>query len=105
MASMAASMGGASVAEPATGEVEEDRFQIVFQNFDAVNLDTGAGGNLDDVQMPKTVVAGTNQVSIDAYGTTIMGWKPTDLPSLVEAASRGLGEMDLTKLRIFEGTA
>jgi len=63
------------------------------------------GGNLDDVQMPKTVVAGTSQVSIDAYGTTIMGWKPADLPSLVEAASRGLGEADLSKLAIFEGTA
>jgi uncharacterized protein (DUF362 family) len=63
------------------------------------------GGNLDDVRMPKTVVAGISQVSIDAYGTTIMGWKPADLPSLVEAASRGLGEADLTKLDIFEGTA
>ena len=63
------------------------------------------GGNLDDVQMPKTVVVGTSQVAVDAYGTTIMGWKPTDLPSLVEAADRGLGEIDLGKLTIFEGTA
>ena len=63
------------------------------------------GGNLDDVQMPKTVVAGTSQVAVDAYGTTIMGWKPTDLPSLVEAAARGLGEIDLTKYAIFEGIA
>jgi uncharacterized protein (DUF362 family) len=63
------------------------------------------GGNLDDVQMPKTVVAGTSQVAVDAYGTTVMGWNPTDLPSLVEAAARGLGEIDLTKYAIFEGTA
>lgn len=62
------------------------------------------GGNLDDVQMPKTLVAGTSQTAVDAYGTTIMGWKPTDLPSLVEAASRGLGETDLAKLDILEGT-
>jgi uncharacterized protein (DUF362 family) len=55
--------------------------------------------------MPKTVVAGTSQVAIDAYGSTIMGWKPTDLPSLVEAAARGLGEIDLGRLNIVEGTA
>ncbi|MFH0914912.1 MAG: DUF362 domain-containing protein [bacterium] len=63
------------------------------------------GGNLNDVQMPKTVVAGTGQVAVDAYGATIMGWKPTDLSSLVEAADRGLGEIDLGRLTISEGTA
>ena len=78
---------------------------VILDAYRILTRNGPTGGNLDDVQMPKTVVAGTNQVSIDAYGTTIMGWKPTDLPSLVEAASRGLGEMDLTKLRIFEGTA
>jgi uncharacterized protein (DUF362 family) len=63
------------------------------------------GGNLDDVEMPKTVVVGTSQTAVDAYGATLMGWKPTDLPSLVEAAGRGLGEIDLSKLRIEQATA
>ena len=78
---------------------------VILDAYRILTRNGPTGGNLDDVQMPKTVVAGTSQVSIDAYGTTIMGWKPADLPSLVEAASRGLGEMDLAKLRIFEGTA
>jgi hypothetical protein len=55
--------------------------------------------------MPKTVVAGVSPVAVDAYGATIMGWQPGELPSLVEAASRGLGEIDLSKYAIFEGTA
>jgi len=63
------------------------------------------GGDLADIAMPKTVVAGTSQVAVDAYGTTVMGWRPTDLPSLVEANARGLGEIDLSKYEIFEGTA
>jgi uncharacterized protein (DUF362 family) len=63
------------------------------------------GGNLADVETPKTVVAGTSQVAIDAYGATIMGWKPTDLPSLVEANSRGMGEIDLSKYTISKGTS
>ena len=31
------------------------------------------GGDLDDVEMPKTVVVGTSQTAVDAYGATIMG--------------------------------
>jgi len=64
-----------------------------------------SGGRLKDIELRKTCVAGTSQVAIDAYGCTIMGWRPTDLPSLVEANRRGLGEIDLAKYVISEGTA
>ena len=59
-----------------------DAYRILMRNGPT-------GGNLDDVKMPKTVVAGTSQVAIDAYGATLMGWKPADLSSLAEAARRG----------------
>jgi uncharacterized protein (DUF362 family) len=78
---------------------------VILDAYRVLMRNGPTGGNLDDVQTPKTVVAGTSQVAIDAYGATIMGWKPTDLPSLVEAAARGLGEIDLSKYAIFEGTA
>jgi uncharacterized protein (DUF362 family) len=58
------------------------------------------GGSLDDVELRDTVVAGTNQASVDAYGTTLFGMKPTDLAYLVNAQRRGIGETDLKKLRI-----
>jgi hypothetical protein len=45
-------------------------------------------------------VAGTNQVSIDAYGAQFFGKKPTDFEWLVEANTRGMGEIDLSKLNI-----
>jgi uncharacterized protein (DUF362 family) len=63
------------------------------------------GGNLSDVRMPKTCVAGTSQVGIDAYGCSIMGWKPAALSSLAEAGRRGLGDIDLSQYTIYEGTA
>ncbi len=78
---------------------------VILDAYRILTRNGPTGGNLDDVAMPKTVVAGTSQVAVDAYGTTIMGWQPGDLPSLVEAASRGLGEIDLSKYTIFEGTA
>jgi len=78
---------------------------VILDAYRILTRNGPTGGNLDDVAMPKTVVAGTSQIAIDAYGTTIMGWQPTDLPSLVEAASRGLGEIDLSRLTITESTA
>jgi uncharacterized protein (DUF362 family) len=62
------------------------------------------GGSLKDVTMPKTCVAGTNQVAIDAYGCKIMGWDPMDLSTVAEGARRGLGDPDLSHYNIYEGT-
>ena len=78
---------------------------VILDAYRVLMRNGPTGGNLDDVRLLKTVVAGTSQVAIDAYGATLMGWKPTDLSSLVEANARGLGEIDLSKYTVFEGTA
>ena len=43
-----------------------DAYRVLFRNGPT-------GGDLADVKMAKTLVAGTNQVSIDAYGTQFFG--------------------------------
>jgi uncharacterized protein (DUF362 family) len=58
------------------------------------------GGSLSDVKETKTLIAGTNQVAVDAYGATLFGLKSTDLPYLVKAKEKGLGEIDLQKIQI-----
>jgi uncharacterized protein (DUF362 family) len=75
-----------------------DAYRVLFRNGPT-------GGSLDDVRLAKTLVAGTNSVSIDAYGTQFVDRKPTDFSWLVEAHSRGMGEIDLSKLTIAMGTA
>lgn len=62
------------------------------------------GGSLNDIETPKTVIAGTNMASVDAYGTTLFGMQPTDLDYLRNAAARGVGVIDLSALVIQEGT-
>lgn len=62
------------------------------------------GGNLADVEMPKTVVAGTNLVSVDAYATNFFDMIPSDLEYLVLANQQGLGEIDLSRLQIEEAS-
>jgi hypothetical protein len=55
--------------------------------------------------MGRTCVAGTSQVSVDAYGTTLFGMKPTDLDYLNLAAAQGLGTIDLSKLHVEKRSA
>jgi len=52
----------------------------------------------------KTVVAGTDQVAIDAYGATFFDFKPQDLRFLQLASTRGLGKLDLEKVKIEKRT-
>jgi uncharacterized protein (DUF362 family) len=64
-----------------------------------------SGGNLNDVRRADTIVAGTGQVEVDAYGTTLFNMRPTDLDYLVAAQDQGLGTIDLGAIDILEGEA
>lgn len=50
-------------------------------------------------------MAGTDQVAIDSYGATLFGMKGSDLGYIKMADQRGLGTMDLSKIRIRKITA
>jgi uncharacterized protein (DUF362 family) len=49
------------------------------------------GGNVEDVEQPRTVMAGTDPVAIDAFGGTLLGLSPEDLDHIALAEARGLG--------------
>ena len=59
------------------------------------------GGNLEDVVLKKTMVAGTDPVAIDAW--VAKAWwnlDPEHLPYLQMASARGLGTVDFEKLHV-----
>ncbi len=58
------------------------------------------GGSLKDVKVLNKVIASTDIVAADAYATGLFGLKPQDVPITVTAARRGLGEINLEKVRI-----
>lgn len=58
------------------------------------------GGRLADVKVLNQVIASTDIVAADAYATTLFGLKPSDIAVTRTAYQRGLGEMDLDKMRI-----
>jgi len=71
--------------------------------LDAVRILTAhgpQGGSLADVKRLDTVIAGTDQVAIDAYGTTLFGLTGADIGYIREGARRGLGVMDLGRISI-----
>ena len=70
-----------------------DAYRILVQNGPQ-------GGSLKDVREKKTIIAGTQIASVDAYGTTLFDMKPVDLGYVVKANKFGLGEIDLSKLNI-----
>jgi len=62
------------------------------------------GGRLSDTTLFKTVVAGVDYVAVDAMGTTFFDIKPEEMRFLQLAVERGLGIMDLEKIKIEKRT-
>lgn len=52
------------------------------------------GGNLDDVEIMNTLIAGFDPVAVDAEGARLFGRDPRDLDYLAEAERRGLGSIE-----------
>jgi len=70
-----------------------DGYRILYRNGPQ-------GGRISDTRLFKTVVAGTDPVAIDALGATFFDLKPQELLFLKLAQNRGLGKLDLEKVRI-----
>ena len=59
------------------------------------------GGNLDDVLLKKTLVAGTDPVALDAYvAKAYWNLEVSSLPYLKMASQRGLGTYEFEKIRM-----
>lgn len=58
------------------------------------------GGSLKDVKKLDMIIAGTDMVAIDSYGTTLFGMKGSDLKCVKLASAAGIGRMDIENLKI-----
>ena len=75
----------------------------VLTVLDAVRILTAngpAGGNLADVKILNTVIAGIDPVAVDAFGATLFSRKPADLGYVRIGHEVGLGKMDLGRVKI-----
>lgn len=58
------------------------------------------GGNIADVKILHKVIVSADIVAADAFATTLFGMKPADIPVTVAAYKRGLGEMNLERIKV-----
>jgi uncharacterized protein (DUF362 family) len=75
-----------------------DAYRLLFRNGPT-------GGGMQDVKLGRTCVAGTSQVSVDAYGATLFGMKPMDLEYVKIGSEQGLGVADMERLVIEKRSA
>jgi len=61
------------------------------------------GGRLEDVRRVDTVLAGADVVAVDSVTTTLFDLRPSDVGYLRLAAEQGLGEADLSRIRVPHG--
>ncbi len=59
-----------------------------------------SGGSLKDVKVMNQVIASTDMVAADAYATGLFGIKPSEISITAVAHKRGLGEIDLNKVKV-----
>ena len=56
------------------------------------------GGSLADLKETNTIIAGTDQVAVDAFGATLLGRSLNDLPFIAMAEAAGLGTANYRSL-------
>lgn len=61
-----------------------------------------SGGNLKDVELRKTIIAGTDPVLVDSYAAQFVSMNPMSIPFIKEAVKLKLGSADLDKAKIFK---
>ncbi|MGD0094755.1 MAG: DUF362 domain-containing protein [Planctomycetota bacterium] len=59
-----------------------------------------SGGNLADVKVLDTLVASADTVAVDSYCVSFFDLKPQDIGAIQAAKDLGLGESDLSKVKV-----
>jgi uncharacterized protein (DUF362 family) len=60
------------------------------------------GGSLADLKETRTLIVGTDQVAVDAFGATLLGKTASDLPFIAKAEALGAGSADFRALSPIE---
>jgi uncharacterized protein (DUF362 family) len=71
---------------------------VVLDGIRVLPVNGPRGGNIEDVKRRDTLVAGVDQVAVDAFSATLLGMEPKNIGHIVEAQARGLGTMDYKSL-------
>jgi uncharacterized protein (DUF362 family) len=71
---------------------------VVLDAIRVLTANGPVGGNLADVKRKDTIVAGVDQVAVDALGATLLGYKPDSIGYIAQGNARGLGTINFNSL-------
>ena len=71
---------------------------VVLDGTTTMMTNGPTGGSLADLKETNTMIAGTDQVAVDAYGATLLGRSPSEFPFIGMADAAGLGTADYRSL-------
>ena len=78
---------------------------VVLDGTTAMMTNGPTGGSLADLKQTGTLIAGTDQVAVDAFGATLLGKTASDLPFISKAEALGAGAADYRSLSPIEVSA
>ena len=78
---------------------------VVLDGTSAMITNGPTGGSLADLKETRTLIVGTDQVAVDAFGATLLGKTAADLPFIAKAEALGAGTADYRSLSPVEVSA
>ncbi|MHC4666505.1 MAG: DUF362 domain-containing protein [Planctomycetota bacterium] len=72
---------------------------VILDGTEVMMTNGPTGGSVSDLRRAHTLIASCDQVAADAYGCTLLGLKPRDLPYLAKAQAAGSGTTDYESLK------
>ena len=78
---------------------------VVLDGTSTMMTNGPTGGSLADLKETRTLIVGTDQVAVDAFGATLLGKTAADLPFIAKAEARGAGSADYRSLAPVEVSA
>ncbi|MFC1708611.1 DUF362 domain-containing protein [Candidatus Omnitrophota bacterium] len=74
----------------------------VIDAYRILDANGPSGGDIKDVRLLKTIIAGTDPTLADVYACKLAGREPLDVPNIAEAAHRGFGSLDIDSADILK---
>ena len=75
---------------------------VVLDGTTSMMTNGPTGGSLSDLKQTNTMIVGTDQVAVDAFGAGLLGKDVSDLPYIAKAEAKGIGTADYHALNPIE---
>ena len=75
---------------------------VILDGTTSMMTNGPTGGSLSDLKETNTMIVGTDQVAVDAFGATLLAKSSNDLPFIGKAEAAGVGTADYRSLNPVE---